>query len=134
MVFAFGLVGVASEPILPNPCRIKDARPESALDKVFVLEPMTTWDSPGASETGCPSIDMGGAPATRVCPAIRSSDAVLAWADTRWMTTVGKLGAGLGVSVLEPMINSEAEGASDSAVPSIVIGACPGNKIWLPRA
>lgn len=124
---------MASEPILPNPIRIKDARPDFSLVKVLVLEPMTTSDSPGARETGCPDIDMGGAPGTRVCPAIRYSDAVLAWTIAWWMTTAGRAGAGLWVSVLEPMIKAEAEGARDSPVPPIVIGARPGNRVWLPR-
>lgn len=62
----------------PNPFRINDARPAVSLDKDLVLEPMTTYDSPRARETGSPAMEMGGAPGTRVCPAIRYSDAVFA--------------------------------------------------------
>ena len=65
--------------LLPKPCKIRDARFGLALLRSdCVLEPMTIWDSPGARDTGRPEIEIGGPPGTRVCPAIRYSDVVVA--------------------------------------------------------
>lgn len=105
---------------------IKEARLDFTLDIVFVLEPMTTWDSPGARETGRPSMKMGGAPATRVCPLMTTSDAGVGFGVDVCMMMVEKIGRGSGVRVVEPMIKALAEGARENGFPLMVIGARSG--------